>query len=76
MLTDKLMDILDNIQNALGSTSRSNLVYAASANNFRCTNCSGDCYGDCYSSCSGDCEGDCAGNCLSTCDWECSSSEY
>lgn len=81
MLTNKLMDILNNIQNTLGGIFQPNLVYATNINNFGCTSscsndCSGDCYGNCEWSCSGDCEGDCAGTCLSTCDWECSSSEY
>lgn len=81
MLTDKLMSILDNIQNSLCNISQSNLVYASGVNNFRCTSscandCSGDCSGNCDASCSGLCTDSCAGDCQSLCGWECSSSEY
>ena len=79
MLSDKVMELLEHIQNSLPLGSK-NLAYSmasdySSSCRYCSGECSGDCKGDCLGSCSGGCdgrcEGDCSGSCSDSCDYGC-----
>lgn len=77
MLTDKIMEVLDNIQNNLMNSVNLRHVYAVSDGaDLGCNTCSGSCAGSCSGGCADDCDGSCSGDCSGSCSSDCVSEHY
>lgn len=78
MLTDKIMEVLNNLQNNLLHSANLCPAYTISDGmDFGChgSSCSGRCEGDCSGACAFDCDGSCSGDCSGSCSNDCVS-EY
>lgn len=69
MLTEKIMSLLDSIQNKLDKSSGElELAYAGYDYAMSCrSSCYGSCDGDCSGGCSSSCEGSCDDSCSGSC---------